>query len=189
MEFWNGENVPREAEPAALPHLPQVWIGYLFGVATIVAEIVAVELHPELAKGGFNIPPLYLFLSAFVGGVYWLVCVYQYHVMLAHIPGWKHPISPGRAVGFHFLPVYNFYWVFKWPQEIARFVNWRLQKPLMKPQSVGIAVFAAFIVRLLLDPGLGLILLFVAFSHVSACLRRALASPAVPAENLPPSTE
>jgi hypothetical protein len=68
-------------------------------------------------------------------------------------------------------------------------VNWRLRKPVMKPQAVGIAVFMAFIVRLLLDPGLGLILLFAAFSHVSESLRRALASPAVPAENLPPSTE
>ena len=70
MESWNGENVPGEAQPAALPPLPQVWIGYLLGVATIVAEIVAVELHPELAKGGLTIPPLYLFLSAFVGGDY-----------------------------------------------------------------------------------------------------------------------
>jgi hypothetical protein len=188
MEFSNGETPSREAQLAA-PPLPRVWIGYLLGVVTILAEIIAVQLHPELAKGGFTIPPLYLFLSAFVGGVYWLVCVYQYHVVLAHASGWNHPISPARAVGFHFLPLYNLYWVFKWPQEIARFVNWRLRKPVMKPQAVGIAVFTAFIVRLLLDPGLGLILLFVAFSHVSECLRRALASPAVPAENLPRSTE
>jgi hypothetical protein len=188
MEFSNDETPSREAQLAA-PPLPRVWIGYLLGVVTILAEIIAVQMHPELAKGGFTIPPLYLFLSAFVGGVYWLVCVYQYHAVLAHVPGWNHPISPARAVGFHFLPLYNLYWVFKWPQEIARFVNWRLRKPVMKPQAVGIAVFTAFIVRLLLDPGLGLILLFVAFSHVSECLRRALASPGVPAENLPRSTE
>jgi hypothetical protein len=62
MEFLNSNNVPREAQPAALPPLPQVWIGYLLGVATFVAEIAAVELHPELAKGGVTIPPLYLFL-------------------------------------------------------------------------------------------------------------------------------
>ena len=186
MEYSSGDHLARGALPGTMPPLPQVWIGYLLGVVTILAEIVAVGLHPELAKGGLIIPPLYLFLSEFVGSVYWLVCVYQYHVVLAHVPGWKHPISPARAVGFHFIPLYNLYWVFRWPQEIARFVNWRVQKPLMKPQTVGIAVFAAFLVRLLLDPGLGLILLFVAFSHVSECLRRALASPVVPVENLPP---
>jgi len=87
MEFSNGDSPRAGAQPAALPALPQVWIGYVSGVVTILAEVVAVVLHPELAKGGFAIPPLYLFLSAFVGGVYWMVCVYQYHVVLANIGG------------------------------------------------------------------------------------------------------
>ncbi|HEY4906666.1 MAG TPA: hypothetical protein VIH74_04395, partial [Candidatus Acidoferrum sp.] len=52
--------------PAALPTLPMIWIGYLLGVATIIAEFVAVSLHPELAKEA-GIPPLYLFLVSFVG--------------------------------------------------------------------------------------------------------------------------
>lgn len=147
------------------------------GIATMVAEIVAVQLHPELAKGPAVIPPLYFFLAVFIGGVYWLVCVHQYHVVMNRIPGWKHPISPARAVGFHFIPIYNFYWVFKWPQEIAKFVNWRLGRPLMKPQMVGLSVLAAFVVRFVVDPGLGLILLFVAASYVSVCLRYALLSP------------
>lgn len=168
--------------------LPQIWIGYLMGLATIISEVVAVSLHPELAKGGEVIPPLYLFLAVFVGGVYWLVCVYQYHVVMNHIPGWHHPVSPARAVGFHFIPIYNFYWVFKWPQEIAKFVNLSLQRPLMKPEMVGVAVFAAFVVRFLVDPGLGLLLLFVAASYVSACLRQALAAFAAhaPSVEVPP---
>jgi hypothetical protein len=159
-----------------LPPLPQSWIGYLIGVATVISEVVAVRLHPELAKGGEVIPPLYLFLAIFIGGVYWLVCVYQYHVVMSRIPGWRHPISRARAVGFHFIPIYNFYWVFKWPQEIAKFVNASLERPLMKPEMVGVAVFGAFVVRFLLDPGLGLLLLFAAASYVSACLRQALAA-------------
>ena len=99
--------VPEPGVRAAnLPQLPQIWIGYVLGVATIIAEFVAASLHPELAKEG-GIPPLYLFLVSFVGGVYWFVCVYRYHVVLAHAPEWKHPISPARAVGFHFIPFYN----------------------------------------------------------------------------------
>jgi hypothetical protein len=157
------------------PKLPLIWIGYLLGAATIVAELVAVSLHPELAKEG-GIPPLYLFLVSFVGGVYWLVCIYQIHVVMAHVPGWRHPISPARAVGFHFIPFYQFYWVFKWPREIANFVNLRLPLPIMKPVAVGVAVLAALILRIL-DPGFGLILLFVPISYVSGCVRRALAAP------------
>src|SRR5258708_20929414 len=106
IELSNGETPSREAQPAALP-LPQVWIGYLLGVVTILAEIIAVELHPELAKGGFTIPPLYLFLSAFVGGVYWLVCLYHYHVVLGPLPGRHHPPSPAPPRRFQFLPPHN----------------------------------------------------------------------------------
>ena len=172
-----------------LPPLAQLWVGYLLGFATIVAEFAAAALHPEMAQAEFPIPPLYLFLVMFVGGVYWLVCVYRYHVVMQHVPGWKHPISPARAVGFHFIPIYNLYWVFKWPQEIARFVNWRFAQPLMKPQMVGLMVFAAFVLRFFFDPGLGLILLFLAASYVSACLRRALALPPAPTESAPHSPE
>ncbi len=159
---------------AALPKLPVIWIGYLLGVATIVAEFIAVDLHPELAKER-GIPPLYLFLVSFVGGVYWFVCIHRYHVILANVPGWKHPISPARAVGFHFIPFYNLYWIFVWPKEIAKFVNQRLRAPVMKPVTVGVSILGALVLRLF-DPGFGLILLFLPMSYISECLRRAFAA-------------
>ena len=168
--------LPESARPpAALPTLPMIWIGYLLGVATIIAEFVAVSLHPELAKEA-GIPPLYLFLVSFVGGVYWFVCIYRYHVILGMVPGWKHPISPARAVGFHFIPFYNLYWVFKWPKEIANFVNFRIRGNIMRPTPVGIAFIGALILRFF-DPGFGLLLLFFPLSYVSECMRRALAAP------------
>jgi hypothetical protein len=170
--------VPQSANPAATPpKLPVIWIGYLLGIATVVAEFIAVALHPELAKDG-GIPPLYLFLVSFVGGVYWFACIHRYHVVLAHVPGWKHPISPARAVGFHFIPFYNLYWVFRWSKEIATFVNNRLRAPVMRPIPVGVAVLGALVLRIL-DPGFGLILLFFPMSYISECLRRALAAPPI----------
>ena len=172
--------VPESGKPAAVsPKLPVIWIGYLLGVATILAEFAAVSSNPEFAKQG-GIPPLYLFLVSFIGGVYWCVCIYRYHVILAHVLGWTHPISPARAVGFHFIPFYNFYWVFKWPMEIAKFVNGRLHAPIMKPLPVGIAILGALVLRVL-NPGFGLILLFFPLSYLSECLRRAFAVPS-PAE-------
>lgn len=107
-----------------------------------------------------------------------------YHVVMQRVPGWKHPISPAKAVGFHFIPVYFLYWVFKWPQEIAKFVNYKFQRPLMKPQMVGLTLCAAFVIRFF-DPGLGLILLFVPTSYLAACLRRALALPPPGTGNAP----
>jgi hypothetical protein len=194
MDFSPADLPAQQTQQAQLPPLPQLWVGYLLGLATVVAELVeGPQQHtPESASiMDFRIPNLYLFLLIFVGFIYWLVCVYRYHVVMQHAPGWKHSISPARAVGFHFIPLYNLYWVFKWPQEIARFVNWRFGQSVMKPQMVGLMVFGAFVMRFFFDPGLGLILLFLAASYVSGCLRRACALPPVslPPVDAPPSIE
>jgi len=155
--------------------LPKIWIGYLLCIATFVAELIVVANHPEIASGQLFIPPLPLFLLAFVSFVYWLVCVHKLHEVLAHVPGWKHAISPARAVWFHFIPIYSLYWLYKWPAETARFVNWKLDGPALKPRKVGILVLASYILAVFLGPG-GLILVFFAVSRVNNWVRRALMS-------------
>jgi len=176
MDWSGGESQEQQAQPGALPPFPRIWVGYLLGVATLIAEMVAITLHPELAKEPLIIPPLYLFLANFISLVYWLVCVYEYHIVLAQVTGGGYPIKPVRAAWFHLIPIYGLYWVYKWPRELARFVNARLQLPLMRPDRTGLAVFIAFVVFLVLDRGFGMILLFWSASRLSRCLRLALAS-------------
>ena len=177
MDWSAGESREQQPQPGALPPFPRIWIGYLLGVATLVAEIVAVTLHPELIKEPFVIPPLYLFLANFISVVYWLVCVYEFHVILSRATAGQYSITPMRAAWFHLIPIYGLYWVFKWPRELARFINNRLQTPMMNPERTGLAIFIAFAVFLLLDRGFGMILLFWANSYLSKCLRFALAAP------------
>lgn len=156
------------------------------GVATLITEMIALTLHPELAKEPMLIPPLYLFLANFISLVYWLVCVYEFHLVLKQASGGAYAIKPIRAAWFHLIPIYGLYWVFKWPRELARFVNSRLPTPLMRPDRTGLAVFLAFAVFLVLDRGFGMILLFWAASYLSRCLRYALAErPALPEGQLP----
>jgi len=66
MDWSGGESREQQAQPQALPPFPRIWIGYLLGVATLIAEMIAVTLHPELAKEPLIIPPLYLFLANFI---------------------------------------------------------------------------------------------------------------------------
>ena len=186
MDWSGGESQEQQAQREALPPFPRIWIGYLLGVATLIAEMIAVALHPELAKEPLIIPPLYLFLANFISLVYWLVCVYEYHVVLAQATAGAYPIKPLRAAWFHLIPIYGLYWVFKWPRELARFVNSRLGTPLMRPNRTGLAIFVVFVAFLVLDRGVGMILLFWAASYLSRCLRYALAArPALPAGPLP----
>ena len=176
MDRSSGESSEQQSLAASLPRFPRIWVGYLLGLATVVAEIVAISLHPELAKEPLLIPPLYLFLANFISLVYWLVCVYEFHVILLHASSGQYPIKPLRAAWFHLIPLYGLYWVFKWPRELARFANTRLPAPLMSPDRTGLAVFAAFVVFLVLDRGFGMILLFWCASYLSRCLRIALAA-------------
>jgi hypothetical protein len=162
-----------------IARLPKIWIGYLLAFATLLGEVMAVARHPELAKGAdITSIPLEIYLPTFVAVVYWLVCVHRYHVLLANVPGWKHPISPARAVWFHFIPVYVVYWVFRWPATIADFVNQRLRAPVMNKWTVGTMFFASLLCRLFVDSALSVALMFFACTYISGFLQRALAAAA-----------
>jgi hypothetical protein len=161
-----------------IARLPKIWIGYLLAFLTLIGETVAVARNPELAKSAdINAVPLEIYLPTFVAVVYWLVCVHRYHAVLAHVPGWKHPISPARAVWFHFIPIYVVYWVFRWPAAIANFVNQRLQAPVMNKWTVGTMFLASLLCRLFVDPALSVAMMFFACTYISAFLRRSLAAP------------
>jgi hypothetical protein len=160
MDWSGGESQGQQVRPTALPPFPRIWIGYLLGVATLITEMIAITLHPELAKEPLLIPPLYLFLANFISLVYWMVCVYEFHLVLMQASRGTYPIKPVRAAWFHLIPIYGLYWVYKWPREMARFINSRLPAPLMRPDRTGLAVFMAFVVFLILDRGFGMILLF-----------------------------
>jgi hypothetical protein len=173
MGFPSRDDPTHPAVPAKLPHL---WIGYLLSIAAFFAMVVAVATHAEIASGPLFIPPLYLFLISFVSFVYWLVCVHQLHVVLSRVSGWRHPVSPARAVWFHFIPIYSLYWLYKWPVELGKYVNWKLQREAIKPQRGGLYVFFSYAACLFLGPG-GLLLLFFSLSYLNEWLRRALTAP------------
>jgi len=40
-----------------------------------------------------------------------LVCVYEYHVVLAQATANAYPIKPLRAAWFHLIPIYGLYWI------------------------------------------------------------------------------
>jgi hypothetical protein len=178
MDYSNEEQPSRPT--GTPPRLPKIWVGYLLGLATSTAEVVAVTLHPELLQGKLVMPPpLYLFLANFISLVYWLVCVYEYHVVIAYLSGGTYPIKPSRAAWFHLIPIYGFYWAYKWPREFAVFVNDRSQSVVMKPERTGWMTFVAFVFFVLFARGLGMVFLFWVASYLSAGLRRALESPPV----------
>jgi hypothetical protein len=158
-----------------IARLPKIWIGYALAFAALIGELIAVARHPVDAGKGlqFEVPPLELFLPTFLAAVYWLVCIHRFHVILANVPGWKHPVSPQRAVWFHLIPGFNFYWLFRWPYAIAVFVNTRLHAQLMSHWLAGAGFLLALACRIF-DPALGTAMLFLISSRISLHLKQAL---------------
>jgi hypothetical protein len=152
--------------------LPRIWIGFCIAGIALLIEVFA----------DTRIPNVYAFslIVSLTGWCYWLYCVYKYHEVMSSIQGYNHPISSGRAVAMHWIPFYSFYWVFKWPMEIATFVNWRLQSPrAMSGVIPGVLVLAGFLLYRI-DGFLGLAVLFSAGVYLSRRIRAACLAPPVP---------
>jgi hypothetical protein len=174
MQFSSEEEPARRFKLDKIPRMPRFWIGYVLGAVTVIAEITAISQHPEITKWPPAAPPLYLFLPSFISLVYWLVCVYEYHAVLAYVTGGEYPVRPIRAAWFHLIPLYQFYWAFKWSRTVALFVNKNSVSPAMRPERAGVYMFAAFVIFVLFDRGFGLILLCLAGAKLSAALHRLL---------------
>jgi hypothetical protein len=151
--------------------LRKIWIGFALAFAFLVVEIfVAGAEKPRQVR-------LLLLAPAIVNWAYWLACVQRFHSILnqlshvARAPAY--PITPGQAVGYHFMPVYNLYWVFKWPLELSRFLRAHTSVRMVPGGLLGLAVFLSLIVRLV-EGFIGFSLLFLIAFYISRKIRRAV---------------
>jgi hypothetical protein len=175
-----------EGEANVLPaELPNLRFGFGLAIVLFVLEVIW-GFQKEIARGtseahsaGGYAAALTL-IGAIVSTAYVLQCISTYHYIANRVEGWDHPISPRRAVRFHFIPVFNLYWDFKWPIEMARFINWRMQRHRMSGVLVGAAVLAGFLIGGFFDVSIGLVVILSAFAYISRCLREAFAAPPVP---------
>lgn len=160
--------------------LPGMALGFFLGAAFVVVEIGEVLLAPQSAK---EMTPFSLLIG--VGGaIYWLRCVYRIHKVLAEATNRSHPISPGRGAFFNLIPFFNLYWFFRWPNEIARFVN-RSSTTRMAIGWPGFFVLLGFLLGRFVDGALFLFLSFGVGSYINKKIRSAL-GPAAEARAVQP---
>lgn len=152
--------------------LPWMSVGFLIAGVFIVFEIAIAIADPMAVEGPTN---PFLFVVALLGWVYWLYCVFQMHEVLAEATGGTHPISPGRAVWSHFIPVYNLFWLFQWPSEVLNFVNARSDLRQMSGLWAGLFLLCGLLVARFLDGGLGLMVIFGVGAFLNGGIRKAIA--------------
>jgi hypothetical protein len=152
---------PSEQDRLSSQLMPGLRFSFGLAISIFVLEVVWGVQH-ELGRGtaesrsaGGYAAALTL-ICASVATAYVLQCISSYHHVVNRVEGWSHPISPRRAVRFHFIPLFNLYWDFKWPVEMARFVNWRMQRRRMSGILVGSLVLAGFLLAGFFDLSIGL---------------------------------
>ena len=179
FSILNAPTDVNEEMPTSSP--PWVWVGFVFAFAFFVIEILWVAL--DLEERGTD---LTLKLIVFGGSIYWLVCIHRIHKILAQLTRNRYPITPGQSAGYHFIPFYNLYWLFKWPSELSDYLNYRGRVKMISGGVIGALLLLGILLRLL-DGSLGLLCTFGVTMYVSAKLKQHVKSlRGITPDQLPP---
>ena len=145
---------------------PWVWFGFVFAIAFMVAEFADVIL--DVDKQSLQ---LVFVLIVLAGWIYWLFCVHRFHKILAEMTGHRYPIQPGEAVGKHFIPFYNLYWLFVWPSTLSSHLNQAGRVNMLPGGLIGFVLLVSLLLRYV-DGAIGLALTFAVGLYISAKLRK-----------------
>ena len=145
--------------------LPKVWIGFIIAGIFLTAEII--EGYRDYVE---SISPLLIFISL-SGIVYWMFCIHRIHKILNQLDS-SYEITPGMAVGYHFLPFFNFYWLFKWPIVLSKFINSRGNIKMVSGYMLGFLLLMAYLINGYIDSTIGLALIFGIGIYMTKQLRR-----------------
>jgi len=147
--------------------------GYLFALAFLTIEVYEITLDPAAAARNTPLP----FLIYGAGFAYWLFWVHRLHKVAAEATNATYPITPAKAVAFHFIPFFNLIWLFKWPSEIARFVNSRVPDAQVSTRWPGVLLFIGLAVARLIDGAVALVIIYSVAAILTRHVRRAAQLP------------
>ena len=150
----------------AMSSPPWVWLGFVFAIAFLVTEFA--DLVFEFDKQFLQLVFVMIVLA---GWFYWLFCVYRFHKILAEMTTHRYPIQPGEAVGKHFIPFYNIYWLFAWPSTLSSHLNQAGQVNMLPGGLIGFVLLISLLLRYV-DGAIGLALTFAVGLYISAKLRK-----------------
>jgi len=154
------------------PKAPKVWVGFLFVPAVIIAAGIDLSMGNEGDKGIIS-------LSFVVGGfgqVYWLFCVYRIHKILNTLTINRYIITPDKSVWGHFIPFYNiFYWIFKWPDELSKFLNKFGNVTIISGKLIGLLLFISILVGFIIG-SFNLIFLFSVIAYINSKIRKQISN-------------
>ena len=156
---------PYSTKDASIPSIPRLWIGFALAGAFLIAEIIEPIFGYEGQLGPLTTP------IAIGGMIYWLFCVHRFHRILDKLTIEGYNTSPGQAVVFHVVPVFNLYWIFKWPIQLSELINRLGNVKMIHGGILGLLLFISFALNRV-DTAIGLACIFGVGSYIASKLRR-----------------
>jgi predicted Co/Zn/Cd cation transporter (cation efflux family) len=154
-----------------LPAFPPMWIGFALAALFFLAEIIEVQVIDLRFPNTSGIGPIPLAL-ALAGFIYWLCCIHRLHRILGAIAPGGYPISPGQAAWFHLIPLFNLFWLVRWPYRLANFIQAQGSVSILNGQLLGLFLLASLLLGRLVDGGLGLAALFGVTTYITGKIRQ-----------------
>jgi len=106
-------------EKVSVKDFPNIKIGIIASIVYVFLVFLDLGFQSKYRTitQTWSIIPLILLV------IYFLYCIYNIHKILKKTTNGGYPISPDAAAFRMLIPFYNLYWFFKWPNEIANFIN------------------------------------------------------------------
>jgi hypothetical protein len=146
--------------------LPKIWIGFVIALVVFVAEVADASMGLE---GRFGFGRLF----TICGVTYWLFCLYRIHYILRDISGKTYPVTPSAAWGLHFVPIFNLYWVFRWPMRLVTFLKGKGVR-VIPGWIMGVVLLLSLLVVSQWERAIFIALFFLVVWYVTSRLREVL---------------
>lgn len=91
-------------------------LGCIFGLIIFILSWIGGENNLPIILSLYN-------LFTIAAWIYWFLCIYIIHEFIEESTQKTYPVSPGRAVWFHFIPIYGLIWTYIWPGKILKLIS------------------------------------------------------------------
>ena len=165
-EFHADKEFVKKVKDGDKDMFPNLGTGLIFLGTAFILDIYSVFAN---SIGARILWSLFVIMSA----IYALVLIYKLHkIIIVHADN-KFHVTPSRAVAYHFLPFYNFYWFFKWPNEIAKYLA-KISNVKMYGWIVGVGIILYAGITSEVDVYAGILIYYSVLYYVSNRMKKAL---------------
>ena len=155
-------------EEVGTPEPPKIWVGFVLVFLLFVGEIIHFGVYDsEEVKFSIYVTPLMVACL-----LYYIHMIRRIHNIMNVISVDNYPISTAKALGFHLIPLFNIYWLIKWPSVLSKYVVSNSNIKMIPGFVVGLFLLLSILVIKIVDGAIGYLFLFATMTYVTTRVKK-----------------